>query len=309
MKKLYLVLNISVALLSSNTTLLYKYLPKHIQIKKEESSKVFNILEQFLTPRKPLNINYLGPEHEKLSAKTSIVTQVIKQALKKVDPIFTDKCLSKISLGDTSMIPGKSVKVPLFYHLEHYEGSYIKMDIYIKEHADASQQTTVKKIADKIKLELHLKNFCYQQRMDTPSVAQDIREALVGQHVLSAAEAQYVQPEHFLIFSGNKYRLRVIKGGLAAYSQFNLFIVNRHAKIIHWECNDNVLHFIAYFTPGDYIVLRKVMNAMPESYFLGTFIQILNDGEYDNAEADSNFRIPTLDKIKDYTTAYRHIFS
>ena len=51
------------------------------------------------------------------------------------------------------------------------------------------------------------------------------------------------------------------------------------------------------------------MNAMPESYFLGTFIQILNDGEYDNAEADSNFRIPTIDKIKDYTAAYRHIFS
>ena len=233
MKKLYLVLNISVALLSSNTTLLQKYLLKDDKIPKDESSKVFNILEQFLTPRKPLNINYLGPEHEKMSAKTNIVTQAVKQVLKKIDPVFTDKCLSKISLGNTNMIPGKPVKVPLFYHLEHYEGSYIKIDIYIKEHLDASQQTTVKKIADKIKLELHLKNFCYQQRMDTPSVAQDIREALVGQHVLSAAEAQYVQPEHVLIFSGNKYRLRVIKGGLAAYSQFNLFIVNQHAKIIH----------------------------------------------------------------------------
>ena len=228
MIKFYLIL--TTLLLSSSS--ISELIPKHIKLQKDEETQVFDVLEQFLTPRKPLNIGYLGSEHKTLSTKTTIVTQAIKQVLKKIDPVFTDQCLSKISLGATKMIPGKPVKVPIFYHSKKKENYYVKVDIYIKEHLSPLQETAVA-IANKIKLELHLKNFCYQQKMDTPVVAEDIRQGLVGQKVLSKAEAQYVQPEDIFIISKNKYRLRVIKDGKTAYSQPNLFIVNRHAKIIH----------------------------------------------------------------------------
>ena len=47
---------------------------------------------------------------------------------------------------------------------------------------------------------------------------------------------------------------------------------------------------------------------MPENYFLGTFIQILNDGQFDKGSTYSNpYCVPTLNKIKEYAT-YRHIF-
>ena len=228
MIKFYLIL--TTLLLSSSS--ISELIPKHIKLQKDEETQVFDVLEQFLTPRKPLNIGYLGSEHETLSTKTTVVTQAIKQVLKKIDPVFTDQCLSKISLGATKMIPGKPVKVPIFYHSKKKENYYVKIDIYIKEHLSPLQETAVA-IANKIKLELHLKNFCYQQKMDTPVVAEDIRQGLVGQKVLSKAEAQYVQPEDIFIISKNKYRLRVIKDGKTAYSQPNLFIVNRHSKIIH----------------------------------------------------------------------------
>ena len=289
-----------------NSSSAFELIQPHKQLQKDESSRVFNILKQFITLKQPLNIGYLGSEHETLSTKTTVVTQAVKQSLKKIDSIFTDQCLNKISLGDTNMILGGPVKVPLFYRFKNYEGSYVKIDIYIRERQSPLQKTAVT-IANKIKLELHLKNFCYQQMMDSPAVVKDIRQGLVGQKVLSFAEAQYVQPEDIFIISKNKYRLRVIKDGKTAYSQPILFIINRYSKIIHWECTDNILHFIAYFTSGDYIVLKKVLNAIPADWFLGAFIQILNDGEFIGG-VDSTFCIPELREIAEYTAAYRHIF-
>ena len=228
MVKFYLILTIP--LLSSSS--ISELIPQHIKPQKDEETEVFNVLEQFLMPKKPLNIGYLGSEHETSSAETKIVTQAVKQALKKVNPVFTDECLSKISLGDTNMIPGIAVKVPLFYHLKNYGGSYEEIDIYIKENLSPFKETA-REIAKKIKLECHLKNYCYQKMMDNPVVVEDIRQGLVGQKVLSAAEAQYVQPEHQMLTSNHKYKLRVVKDGKTAYSQPILFIVNRYSKIIH----------------------------------------------------------------------------
>ena len=228
MVKFYLI--ITTLLLSSSS--ISELIPQHIKLQKDESDKVFNILKQFTQPKKPLNIGYLGSEHETSSAKNRVVTQAVKQVLKKVNPIFTDQCLSKISLGDTNIIPGKSVKVLLFYRLDKQKGFYTSIDIYIREHLSPLLETAVT-IANKIKLELHLKNFCYQQMMNNPAVVKDIRQGLVGQKILSFAGKQYVQPEDIFIISKNKYRLRVIKDGKIAYSQPNLFIVNRYSKIIH----------------------------------------------------------------------------
>ena len=50
-----------------------------------------------------------------------------------------------------------------------------------------------------------------------------------------------------------------------------------------------------------------MLNAIPEDWFLGAFIQILNDGEFIGGP-DSTFCIPELREIAEYTAAYRHIF-
>ena len=228
MIKFYLIL--TTLLLSSSS--ISELIPKHIKLQKDEGTQVFDVLEQFLTPRKPLNIGYLGSEHETLSTKTTIVTQAIKQVLKKIDPVFTDQCLSKISLGATKMIPGKPVKVPIFYHSKKKENYYVKVDIYIKEHLSPLQETAVA-IANKIKLGVHLKKFCSQKMMDNPAVAENIRQVIVGQKILSASEAQYVQPQHKMIINNHKYRLRVIKDGKTVYSPLNPFFVHLNSKIIH----------------------------------------------------------------------------
>ena len=44
---------------------------------------------------------------------------------------------------------------------------------------------------------------------------------------------------------------------------------------------------------------------MPENYFLGALIQILNDGEFDGGDP---YCVPRVSDIKEYTHAYRHIF-
>ena len=139
MNKLYLILTTS--FLSFNST--YSLLSHDNQLQKDEEAQVFHILEQFLQPTKPLKISYLGSEHETLSASTIIVTQAIKKVLKQIDPVFTDQCLSKISLGNSKMIPGKAVKVSLFYRLDKQKSFYTGMDIYVKEHDSSKTQKVI----------------------------------------------------------------------------------------------------------------------------------------------------------------------
>ena len=254
----------------------YQKITKQIYVQ-EASNQVFSVLKQFSQATNPLNINYLGSAHETLSAKTTVVTQAVKQVLKKIDPVFTDQCLSNISLGNTKIMPGKPVKVTVFYHLNHYDD---QMDIYIKEHLSSLKETAYD-IANKIQLGVHLKKFCSQKMMDNPAVAENIRQVIVGQKILSASEAQYVQPQHKMIINNHKYRLRVIKDGKTVYSPLNPFFVHLNSKIIHWESSDYTLHFIAYFTPSDYILLRKILSLQSKHYFLGAFLQMLNNAQFD----------------------------
>ena len=120
MNRLYLILTAS--LLSFNSA--YLLLSNNIQTQQDEETQVFDVLEQFLQPTNPLKISYLGTKYETYSAKTKVVTQAVKKVLKKANPVFTDQCLSKISLGDTNMMPGKSVKVSLLYRLDQQKSFY-----------------------------------------------------------------------------------------------------------------------------------------------------------------------------------------
>ena len=281
----------------------YQKITKQIYVQ-EASNQVFSVLKQFSQATSSLNINYLGPAHETLSAKTTIVTQAVKQALKKVNPIFTDQCLSNISLGNTKIMPGKPVKVTVVYHLNHYDD---QMDIYIKEHLSSLKETAYD-IANKIQLGVHLKKFCSQKMMNNPAVAENIRQVIVGQKILSASEAQYVQPQHKMIINNHKYRLRVIKDGKTVYSPLNPFFVHQNSKIIHWESSDYTLHFIAYFTPSDYILLRKILGLQSKHYFLGAFLQMLNDAQFDWERQDwAKYCIPTKKEMYNLP-GYRHIF-
>ena len=51
-----------------------------------------------------------------------------------------------------------------------------------------------------------------------------------------------------------------------------------------------------------------MLNAIPEDWFLGAFIQILNDGQFTGGPGYHTFCIPELREITKYTSAYRHIF-
>ena len=214
----------------------YRNTTKQIYVREaihQEFNQVFNVLKQFSQPAKPLNIGYLGSEHETYSAETKVVTQAVKQVLKKLNPVFTDQCLSKISLSDTNMIPGKSVKVSLFYCLDQQKMFYRGIAIYIHENSSKLKESA-KTIASKIQTGtvLHLKGFCQNQAMDTPKITAEIRKTLVGYELLSKLEAQYVILEHLMLTGNNKYQLQVIKDGVAAKTVPITFIVEKSAVII-----------------------------------------------------------------------------
>lgn len=67
---------------------------------------------------------------------------------------------------------------------------------------------------------MYLKTFCDKKFADDLAVVKNIRETLVGYHILTKTEAQFVQPRHYLIFLNlpNQYQLRVIKDGQTAFS-------------------------------------------------------------------------------------------
>ena len=214
----------------------YRNTTKQIYVREtfnQEFNQVFNALKQFSQPIKPLNIGYLGSEHETYSAETKVVTQAVKQVLKKLNPVFTDQCLSKISLGDINMIPGKSVKVLLLYHLDQQKSFYRGIDIYIHENSSKLKESATA-IASKIQTGtvLHLKGFCQNQAMDTPKITAEIRKTLVGYELLSKLEAQYVILEHLMLTGNNKYQLQVIKDGVTAKTVPITFIVEKSAVII-----------------------------------------------------------------------------
>ena len=157
-------------------------------------------------------------------------------------------------------------------------------------------------IADKITGELYLKSFCLNKMMDDSQVTKNIQDTLIGFQLLSPAEAQYVRPEHLLLTGRNQYRLRVLEGVKVAYSRKITFIVENHSDITTWHYFMNDFHFIAYFTSQDYFWLKNLLTNDPkfssDAWFLGAFIQILNDNDFNSDFHD----IP-------WTTSLKKIFS
>ena len=147
-------------------------------------------------------------------------------------------------------------------------------------------KSSAKSIAGKISGELYLKGVCLNKYMDDPLVTKIIREELVNFELLSKQEANFVEPEHLLLTGSNKYKLKVFDGASTAWSKTITLIVESNSDITPWTTDDHDFHFIAYFTPGDYLWLKKILMHDPKlsknNWFLGCFIQVLNDNDFDS---------------------------
>ena len=152
-------------------------------------------------------------------------------------------------------------------------------------------------VASRITGELYLKGVCLNKYMDDPLVTKIIRETLVNFEVLMESEADLVQPEHLLLTGRNQYKLKVFDGASTAWSKTITLIVESNSDITTWSQNDNIFHFIAYFTPGNYLWLRNLLMNDPkfstDQWFLGCLMQILNDNHFDSSWAN----IPWTDSL------------
>ena len=153
-------------------------------------------------------------------------------------------------------------------------------------------------IASRITGELYLKGVCLNKYMDDSIVTTIIRDTLVNFEVLTESEADLVQPEHLLLTGRNQYKLKVFDGSSTAWSKGVTLIVENHSDITTWTNGDYQFHFIAYFTPKDYLWLRNILMHDPkfstDEWILGCLMQILNDNHF-----DSDFEnIPWTDSFK-----------
>ena len=245
-----------------------------------ENSQQQTLLDalQKIDQRHPLPVDYLKADAI-ASASKETVTAKLRIALQKRNEIFTKKTTSSINFSDTPLTPGNIVAVTVTYQ------SW-KVVIYIAEALDAhTLKESATQIAGKIRWTLYLKTFCEGKYADHPAVVKIIRKTLIGYQLLTWTEAQYIQPEHFLISSGHQYRLRVIKDGHTAFTQQIPLSIWTYSQIMTLVADDYDFHFLAYFTPGNYLWLKNILMNDPkfskDEWILGCFMQVLNDNDID----------------------------
>ena len=164
--------------------------------------------------------------------------------------------------------------------------------------------SSVKIIARKIgwkKSTFHLKSTYRYKYMDDPVVAKAIRETLVHYEELSPAEAALVQPEHLLLTGIEHCRLKVFDGASTAWSQITTWHIEEQSEIIPWTADNYQFHFLAYFTPGNYLWLKNILmhhyKFSRDDWFLGCFMQVLNDNHFRSSENNIPWTEESLTKI------------
>ena len=117
--------------------------------------------------------------------------------------------------------------------------------------------------------------------------------------MLSNSEATYFQPEHLLLTGSSEYKLKVFDGASTAWSKTITLIVESNSDITPWTTDDHDFHFIAYFTPGDYLWWKKILMHDPklskDEWILWCLMQVLNDNHFNNADSYEN--IPWTDSL------------
>ena len=240
----------------------------------QQTQFVCDALQKF-NQKHPLHVPYITFDATSPASK-STVTAKLRVALQKQNKIFTKKIVNNIKFDSTKLSPGKTVAVTATYQ-SHAVVIYVAETVADKDGA--------KKIAAKITGEVYLKSFCLHHYMDEAAVTNNIRAVLVNYELLSADEAQYVFPEHRLLSQSKTYStLLVFKYSQVAHSKGIALIVESHSEIVTWHVDDHKLHFIAYFTPGNYLWLKNILmhdhKFRKDDWFLGCLMQVLNDNHF-----------------------------
>ena len=158
----------------------------------------------------------------------------------------------------------------------------------ISEPKTPSWHHSVKVVARKIRGEFYLKGVCLNKFMDDPLVTKMIRQTLVNYRILSESEASLVAPRHVRLQKNSSHALWVTDGKKGAYSKDITWHVEPYSDITTWHVDDHFFHFIAYFTPSNYLWLRNLLMHDPkfstDEWFLGCLMQVLNDNQFGDFE-------------------------
>ena len=133
--------------------------------------------------------------------------------------------------------------------------------------------------------------------MDDPLVTKMIRQTLVNYRILSESDALVVSGDHVRLRDNSSHRLWVSDGEEWAYSKDVTWHIKSYSDITTWHSDEYFFHFIAYFTPSNYLWLRNILMHDPkfstDEYFLGVLVQVLNDNHFDTYYAN----IPSTDSL------------
>ena len=133
--------------------------------------------------------------------------------------------------------------------------------------------------------------------MDDPLVVKMIRQTLVNYRILSESDVLVVSGDHVRLRDNSSHRLWVSDGEEWAYSKDVTWHVKSYSDITTWHSDEYFFHFIAYFTPSNYLWLRNILMHDPkfstDEYFLGVLVQVLNDNHFDTYYAN----IPSTDSL------------
>ena len=169
----------------------------------------------------------------------------------------------------------------------------------ISEPKTPSWHHSVKLVARKIRGEFYLKGVCLNKFMDDPLVTKMIRQTLVNYRILSESEASLVAPDHVRLQKNSSHALWVTDGKKGVYSKDITWHVEPYSDITTWHVDDHFFHFIAYFTPENYLWLRNILMHDPkfssDAWFLGCLMQVLNDNHFSSSSSYTN--IPSTDSL------------
>ena len=167
----------------------------------------------------------------------------------------------------------------------------------ISEPKTPSWHHSVKVVARKIRGEFYLKGVCLNKFMDDPLVTKMIRQTLVNYRILSESEASLVAPRHVRLQKNSSHALWVTDGKKGAYSKDITWHVEPYSDITTWHVDDHFFHFIAYFTPSNYLWLRNLLmhdlKFSTDEWILGCLMQVLNDNHFSSSEEN----IPWTDSL------------
>ena len=232
-----------------------------------------------INQKNPLDLNYLTADATAPASKPTVAAK-LRAALQKRNKIFTQTVVNDIEFSNTPLNPGHKVAVTATYQAQ-------AIVIQVAEQAEHPRRHSIETIARKIHGEFYLKSVCLNKFMDDPLVTKMIRQTLVNYRLLSESDTLLVSGDHIQLRDNSRHRLWVSDGKDWAYSEDVTWYIKSYSNINTFHVDDHFFHFIAYFSPGDYLWLRNMLMHDPklstDEWFLGCLVQVLNDSNFDSS--------------------------